>query len=151
VTQASKPPVWTSIATVRREIGRAFAGRPLEAPQRFARVLVARLIKAMKLAEAAVELGELKAVPIYLRIVAALDRYHELARGSPPLSRSIEAPPRAPPAERQTPTSAAPDKDDSAAIEQAQHAAQAPERRHATSASSPRGQNQSRLRNERWS
>ena len=53
--------VRTSVATVRREINRALAERRLDEPERFAQVQVARLIKALKLAEAAVELGELKA------------------------------------------------------------------------------------------
>ena len=87
--------VRTSVATVRREIDRALAERRLEPPERFARAQVARLVKALRLAEAAIELGELKAVAVYLRIVAALDRYHELAAGSPPPLRSTKAPPRA--------------------------------------------------------
>ena len=69
--------VRTSVATVRREIDRALAERRLDAPERFAQLQVARLAKALRLAEAAVELGELKAVATYLRVVAALDRYHE--------------------------------------------------------------------------
>jgi hypothetical protein len=84
-----------SVATVRREIDRALAERPLETPERFAQVQAARLVKALRLAEAAVELGELKAVATYLRIVAALDRYHELAAGTPPPRRSTAAPPLA--------------------------------------------------------
>jgi hypothetical protein len=89
--------VRTSVATVRREIDRALAERPLDTPERFAQVQVARLVKALRLAEAAVELGELKAVATYLRIVAALDRYHELAAGPPPSlpRRSTKAPPLA--------------------------------------------------------
>jgi hypothetical protein len=83
-----------SAATIRREIDRALADRRLDAPERFAQVQVARLVKALRLAEAAIELGELKAVPTYLRVVAALDRYHELARGTSP-RRQIEAPPLA--------------------------------------------------------
>ena len=83
--------VRTSVATVRREIDRALAERRLDEPERFAQVQVARLIKALRLAEAAVELGELKAVATYLRIVAALDRYHELAAGAPPPRRPTEA------------------------------------------------------------
>ena len=74
--------VRTSVATVRREVDRALAERRLDAPERFAQVQVARLVKALRLAEAAIELGELKAVATYLRVVAALDRYHELAAGS---------------------------------------------------------------------
>ena len=121
--------VRTSVATVRREIDQALAERRLEAPKGFAQAQVARLIKALRLAEAAIELGELKAAAAYLRIAAALDRYHELAAGSPPPSRSTKAPPQILPAEPQAPTSAAPaENDDSAAIEEAQHTAQPPER-----------------------
>jgi hypothetical protein len=58
-------------------------------------VQVARLVKALRLAEAAIELGELKAVATYLRVVAALDRYHELAAGSPPTRRPSGPPPLA--------------------------------------------------------
>ncbi len=100
--------VRTSVATVRREIDRALAERPLETPERFAQAQVARLIKALRLAEAAIELGELKAVAVYLRIVAALDRYHELAARSPPPVRSTKAPPRALPTPLQARTFAAP-------------------------------------------
>lgn len=87
--------VGTSIATVRREIDRALAEPRRDTPDRFARVQVARLVKALRLAEAVVELGELKAVAICLRIAAALDRYHELAAGGPLPRRSTKAPPLA--------------------------------------------------------
>jgi hypothetical protein len=99
--------VQTSAATVRREIDRALAERRLQAPERFAQVQVARLVKALRLAEAAIELGELKAVATYLRVVAALDRYHELAAGPPP-RRSSEAPPLALPTPPKALTFAAP-------------------------------------------
>ena len=102
--------VRTGVATVRREIDRALAKRPLETPERFAQVQVARLIKALRFAEAAVELGELKAVAVYLRIVAAIERYHELAAGSPPSRRSTKAPPNALPAPPKALTFAAPPK-----------------------------------------
>jgi transposase len=90
--------VQASAATVRREIDRALAERRLDAPERFAQVQVARLVKALRLAEAAIELGELKAIATYLRVVAALDRYHELAAGGPPPRRPADAPPPALPA-----------------------------------------------------
>ncbi|HEY1781712.1 MAG TPA: hypothetical protein VGG79_15015 [Roseiarcus sp.] len=86
--------VEASSATVRREIDRALAERRLDAPERFARVQVARLMKALRLAEAAIELGDMKAVATYLRVVAALDRYHEAAAGPPP-RLPAEAPPLA--------------------------------------------------------
>jgi DNA-binding CsgD family transcriptional regulator len=101
--------VRTSAATVRREVDRALAERRLDAPERFAQVQVARLVKALRLAEAAIELGELKAVATYLRVVAALDRYHELAAGSPPPPRrSAKAPPLALPTPPKALTFAAP-------------------------------------------
>ncbi len=121
--------VRTSVATVRREIDRALAERRLEAPKGFAQAQVEWLVNALRLAEAATELGELKAAAAYLRIAAALDRYHELAAGSPPPGRPTKAPPQILPAEPQAPTFVdPPDNDDSAAIEEAQHAAQPPER-----------------------
>jgi hypothetical protein len=100
--------VRTSVATVRREIDRALAERRLDEPERFAQVQVARLIKALKLAEAAVELGELKAVAAYLQIIAALDRYHELAAGTPPPRRTTKAAPLALPTPPKALTFAAP-------------------------------------------
>ena len=99
--------VQASAATVRREIDQALAERRLDAPERFAQVQVARLMKALRLAEAAIELGEMKAVATYLRVVAALDRYHELAAGPPP-RRSPEAPPLALPTPPKALTFAAP-------------------------------------------
>jgi hypothetical protein len=107
------------------------AGAPfnLMAPERFARVQVGRLIKALRLAEAAIEFGELQAAAAYLRIAAALDRYYELTAGSPPPSRSTKAASQTLSTEPQPPTSpGSPDQDDSAAIEEAPQAAQAPER-----------------------
>jgi DNA-binding CsgD family transcriptional regulator len=98
--------VQASAATVRREIDRALAERRLDAPERFAQVQVARLMKALRLAEAAIEIGEMKAVATYLRVVAALDRYHELAAGPPP--RPSKAPPLAPPTPPKALTYAAP-------------------------------------------
>jgi DNA-binding NarL/FixJ family response regulator len=51
-----------STSTVRRIVDTAVADRRLDAPERFARVQVARLSKALSHAD--------------LKIVAALDRYH---------------------------------------------------------------------------
>ena len=85
--------VRTSVATVRREIDRALAERRLDEPERFAQVQVARLIKALKLAEAAVELGELKVVATYLQIVARLTGIMSSERGKPSTRRPTHAPP----------------------------------------------------------
>jgi len=114
--------VQTSAATVRREIDRALAERRLQAPERFAQVQVARLVKALRLAEAAIELGELKAVATYLRVVAALDRYHELGRGRPITRRSTDAPPLALPVPPKALTFASPPADEASALDEARGA-----------------------------
>ena len=120
--------VRTSVATVRREIDQALAERRLEPPKGFAQAQVARLIKALRLAEAAIELGELKAAAAYLRIAAALERYHELAAGSPPPSRSTKAPSQILPADSEATFPVPADNYDSAAIEEDQQTPQPPER-----------------------
>jgi DNA-binding CsgD family transcriptional regulator len=78
--------VRTSIATVRREINRSLAERRVNA-----RIEIGPLIKALRLVEAAAELGEAKAIVAYLRVVAALERYHELAAGDSSSRQSTKA------------------------------------------------------------
>ena len=68
----------TSPSTVRRVINTAVAERRLDAPERFARVQVARLSKALSHADDRLERGDIRAFMPYLKIVAALDRYHGL-------------------------------------------------------------------------
>lgn len=80
---------------------------PKPSNKRFARVQAARLMKALRLAHAAIELGEMKAVATYLRVAAAVDRFHELAAGPPPRP-SAKAPPLAPPIPPEALTYAAP-------------------------------------------
>jgi hypothetical protein len=73
-----------STSTVRRIVDTAVADRRLDAPERFARVQVARLSKALSHADLKLERGDIRAFAPYLKIVAALDRYHRLdARGFP--------------------------------------------------------------------
>jgi DNA-binding CsgD family transcriptional regulator len=72
-----------SAATVRREIDRAIAARRLDAPERYAHLQVARLTKALRVADGSIERGDMKAIDPILRIVAALDRYHGLAPQRP--------------------------------------------------------------------
>jgi DNA-binding CsgD family transcriptional regulator len=81
-----------SAATVRREVDRAIAERRLDAPERYAHLQVARLMKALRVADASIEQGDLKAVGPFLRLVAALDRYHGLSPALP-----AQAPAMAPP------------------------------------------------------
>ena len=97
-----------SVRTVRRDIDRAIADKRPDAPQNFVRLQVARLMKALRLADAGLERGELRAVGPLLKVVAALDRYHGLIdpkraarrarqavpdQSAPPLAPSQEAQP----------------------------------------------------------
>lgn len=85
-----------SAATVRREVGRALDASPLDAPERYARLQVARLNKALRAADAALERGDLKAVGPLVKVVAELDRYHGLAGRRAPAAPALPAPPPGP-------------------------------------------------------
>jgi hypothetical protein len=67
-----------SVRTIRREIDSAIASRKLDAPDRYVHLQVARLTKALRFADAALERGDLKAVKALVTVVAAMDRYHGL-------------------------------------------------------------------------
>ena len=73
----------TSPGAVRRVIDTAVAGRRHDAPERFARLQVARLSKALLLADGRLERGDIGAIPPFLKIVAELDRYYGLGLGAP--------------------------------------------------------------------
>ena len=84
-----------SPSALRRDIDKAIAARPVEAPERYVRLQLARIEKALLLVDAAIERGELRAVSPYLKTVAALDRYHGLAAAlAPPEPASAPAQPR---------------------------------------------------------
>jgi hypothetical protein len=83
------------LRTVQRAIDRAIDERRLDAPDRYAHLQVARLTKALRLADASIERGELKAVEPMIRVVAALDRYHGLGPGSAPARPAAGEPPSA--------------------------------------------------------
>ena len=102
-----------NVRTIRREIDRVLEERRLDSPERYAHLQVARLTKALRLADARIEQGDLAAVRPLATLVAALDRYHGLRAPSvPPLgaplpSRALPPPPLAlihapPPAETET-------------------------------------------------
>ena len=100
----------TSTATVRRIIDCAVADRRLDAPDRFARVQVARLTKALSHADFKLERGDIRAFAPYLKIVAALDRYHGLEeRGLPLRPTQIEDVLSVPPPLLALPRAAPPD------------------------------------------
>jgi len=65
-----------SVRTIQREIERAVAERRLDAPDRFVHLQVARLTKALRVADIRLDRGELAAVAPLVKVVAALDRYH---------------------------------------------------------------------------
>jgi hypothetical protein len=67
-----------SVRTIRREIDAAVARRRLDAPERYVHLQVARLTKALRFADAALERGDLKAVKALVTVVTAMDRYHGL-------------------------------------------------------------------------
>ena len=67
-----------SVRTIRREIDSAVARRRLDAPERYVHLQVARLTKALRFADAALERGDLKAVRALVTVVSAMDRYHGL-------------------------------------------------------------------------
>ncbi len=67
-----------SLATVRREVDKALAERPLHAPERHASLQVARLTKALCHADFKLAGGDIRAFAPYIKLVAALDRYHGL-------------------------------------------------------------------------
>ncbi len=75
--------------TVRREMDRALDARRLAAPDRYAHLQVARLTKALRVADAALDRGELGAIAPMLKVVNALDRYHGGAAVAPV---ALEAP-----------------------------------------------------------
>jgi hypothetical protein len=68
-----------SVRTIRREIDSAVARRQLDAPDRYVHLQIARLTKALRFADAALERGDLKAVRALVEVVAAMDRYYGLS------------------------------------------------------------------------
>ena len=86
--------------TVRREIDRAIASRRFDAPERYAHLQVARLTKALRLADALIDRGDVRGLAPLVKIVGGLDRYHGLQRprAAPraPLVAAPEPPPAAP-------------------------------------------------------
>ena len=84
-----------SPSALRRDVGKAIAARAIEAPERYVHLQVARIEKALLAADAAIERGDVRAVSQYLKVIAALDRYHGLAAAlAPPEPASAPAQPR---------------------------------------------------------
>jgi len=80
---------------VRRAMAQVVAARRLDAPEHFLHLQVARLHKALRAAEAAVDRDDLRGVAGMVKIIALLDRYHRPAAAEPvraALSAQIRAP-----------------------------------------------------------
>ena len=102
----------TSAATVSRTIDTALAERRLDAPERYIRVQMARLTKALNHADYKLGNGDIRAFAPYIKLVAAMDRYHRFdARLSPPGDDVPALPPplALPAAEPQTEAESEPD------------------------------------------
>jgi transposase-like protein len=81
-----------SPSALRRDVGKTIETRRIEAPERYVHLQVARIEKALLAADAAIERGDVRAVSQYLKVVAALDRYHGLAAAlTPPEPASAAA------------------------------------------------------------
>lgn len=72
-----------SVATVRRAVEQAIAQRRLDGSQRYVHLQIARLTKALRVADEALDENKLNAIDPFLRVVAAMDRYHGLAPTPP--------------------------------------------------------------------
>jgi hypothetical protein len=76
--------------TIRREVDRTLSERRLNAPERYVHFQVARLNKALRVADAGLDRGELRAIGPMMKVVKELDRYHGLRA---PLRPAAIAPP----------------------------------------------------------
>ncbi len=87
-----------SLATVRREVDKALAERPIHAPERHAALQVERLTRALCHADLKLADGDIRAFAPYMKLVAALDRYYGLdGRLAQPSARQITTALAAPP------------------------------------------------------
>jgi len=82
--------------TVRRDMARVVKAKRRDAPDHFIHLQIARLHKALRTTEAALDRGDLRGVGPLVRIVAQLDRYHRAELAAPMPQRRV-APPRSAP------------------------------------------------------
>ena len=83
-----------SLKTVYREVNRALDQRRLDTPDRYVRVQIDRLGRALQCIDNAILHGEVEAVPHLLKVIEKLDSYHRLGA-----REAMEArPPRVAPA-----------------------------------------------------
>jgi hypothetical protein len=79
-----------SLATVRREVDKAIDQRALDAPDRYARLQVTRLTKALRVVDCSLEEGDLKAVEPLVKVLGMLDRYHGLGAAGATNREAVE-------------------------------------------------------------
>jgi hypothetical protein len=60
-----------SPSAIRRAVAQALANRRLDAPEDYARLQVARLTKALRCADVSLEMGDLKAIAPFLKVVSS--------------------------------------------------------------------------------
>lgn len=81
-----------SLSTVRREVERALDQRRPDSHKRYIRLQTARLTKALRAADDAIEQGDLKAIDPLVKVIGALDRYQGLIFATPPPARLAREP-----------------------------------------------------------
>jgi hypothetical protein len=79
------------VATVRREVDLALAARAPESADRYVALQLARLQKALRLVDGAMEEGDLAAVPALATLCNQFDRYHGVAALLAARPRRVEA------------------------------------------------------------
>jgi AraC-like DNA-binding protein len=77
---------------VRRALAKVVAAQRLDAPDHFVQLQVARLHKALRAAEAAVDRNEMRGVAAMVKVVAQLDRYHHAPLVALQSPRALAAP-----------------------------------------------------------
>ena len=82
-----------SLRTAQREVDRALDGRRFEAPDRYLRLQIQRLEKALRTVDLAIEEGDVNAVSTLIALLGQLDRYHGLAAREAAATAAAQAPP----------------------------------------------------------
>jgi hypothetical protein len=81
-----------SLATVRREVDHAIDERRPDSHERHIRLQVARVTKALRATDDAIERGKFRAVDSLVKLIGILDRYQGLVSTAPAPSRLVREP-----------------------------------------------------------
>jgi hypothetical protein len=82
--------------TVQREVDRALDGYSLDGADRYLRLQIERLNKALRIVDDDIEEGDSAAVTYLIALMGQLDRYHGYARAAASLPPASPPPPAAP-------------------------------------------------------